>query len=406
MIKRFKMRPLTVGIMLVTGSVTVYAVEGSGPYITPSAGYYIFDHDNNNRVDDAFYYGIDVGFQFNKNFAIQVGYSWLDDPEVNTDYVKDGFSTPLSDMDGLPRWTGNTVDAQLYRLEGILNLDTGSPVIPYVALGYTHLEQDPRFPNKDDGSEDKDDMVSAGGGIKYMVTPNIVVGGDVRALHSWDNDDTDYTAGLSAGLVFANAPAATPTETPVEEPGDSDGDGVKDDVDRCPDTPAGAQVDTNGCPLDSDGDGVPDHLDKCPGTPPGARVDMDGCPEKLKETITRRLDIKFDTAKAFVKPEYFSQIEAVAQIMREYISTTVTIEGHTDSDGGNSYNQKLSQQRADAVRQVLISQYGVDPGRLVAIGYGETRPIADNKTSAGKQENRRVVAVVNATVEKLDAPAQ
>ena len=89
--------------------------------------------------------------------------------------------------------------------------------------------------------------------------------------------------------------------------------------------------------------------------------------------------------------------------MREYVDTTVTIEGHTDSVGSTASNQKLSQQRADAVREVLVSQFGVNPSRLIAIGYGETRPIADNGTPMGRQENRRVEAVVTATVEKLDA---
>lgn len=393
MTRKLRMRPLVAGIILATGATSVQA-EGTGFYIAPNAGYYIFDHDNENKVDDAVYYGIDLGFQFNKYFAIQAGYAWLDDPETNTaDYLAQDGTLYLVDIDGNRHVSGDTVDAQTYRLEGIVNLDYGSPVLPYLAIGYTKLDQDPLF------SEDEDDMMSVGGGIKYKVG-NVRISGDVRALHSWDNEDTDYTAGVSIGYLFAAA------EPPPEEPkavelGDADGDGVYDENDQCPGTPAGVEVDSVGCPSDSDRDGVPDYLDKCPGTPFGARVDSEGCPEKLKETITRRLDIKFETAKAFVQPQFYPQIEAVAQIMREYVNTTVTVEGHTDSVGAADYNQKLSQQRADAVREVLISQFGIDPARLIAIGYGETRPIASNDTPMGRQENRRVEAVVTATVEKL-----
>jgi OOP family OmpA-OmpF porin len=399
MTRRFKMRPLAVGIMLATSAASFQAVGESGLYITPGAGYYIFDHDNDNRVDDAVYYGIDLGYQFNKHFAIQFGYSWLDDPEINTDYMRDGDPTRLHDADGLRRYFGETVDAQMYRAEGILNIDNGSPVIPYLALGYAKLDQEPVF------SVDKDEMISGGGGIKYKLG-NLRISGDVRALHSWDNEDTDYTAGMSVGYLFAAAEPTPEPEPEPEVPGDSDGDGVYDGDDQCPGTPSGVEVDTYGCPLDTDGDGVPDYLDKCPGTPYGARVDSDGCPEKLKETITRRLDIKFDTAKAFVQPQYYPQIEAVAQILREYVQTTVTIEGHTDNVGKADYNQKLSQQRADAVREILISQFNIDPTRVMAIGYGLTRPIASNSTPMGRAENRRVEAVVTATVEMMQQQTQ
>lgn len=400
MTRKFRMRPLAVSVLLATGAISTQAVGESGLFIAPNAGYYIFDHDNDNRVDDAVYYGIDLGYQFNKNFAIQFGYSLLDDPEINTDYVRDGDPTRLTDTDGIRRPFGDTVDAQLYRVEGIANIDNGSPVIPYLALGYSKLDIEPVF------SEDKDEMISGGGGIKYKIG-NLRVSGDVRALHSWDNDDTDYTAGVSVGYIFAAAEPAPMPDEPIEvKPGDADGDGVTDENDNCPGTPSNVAVDEAGCPLDEDRDGVPDYLDKCPGTPPRARVDSDGCPEQLKETVTRRLDIKFDTAKAFVQPQYYPQIEGVAQVLVEYVQTSVTIEGHTDNVGKADYNQKLSQQRADAVREVLISQFGVDPSRVIAIGYGETRPIASNDTPMGKAENRRVEAVVTATVEKLQTPTQ
>jgi OOP family OmpA-OmpF porin len=85
--------------------------------------------------------------------------------------------------------------------------------------------------------------------------------------------------------------------------------------------------------------------------------------------------------------------------MKQYPSTTTTVEGHTDSVGPDAYNQKLSERRASAVKQVLTNQYGVSPSRVQSIGYGKTRPVADNSTEAGRAVNRRVEA-------KVEAPAK
>jgi OOP family OmpA-OmpF porin len=187
-------------------------------------------------------------------------------------------------------------------------------------------------------------------------------------------------------------------ETPVAAaPGDEDGDGVTNDADQCPNTPAGASVDSIGCPLDSDRDGVPDYRDKCPGTPEGAKVDSDGCTVKLEKAVSITLDVKFDTGKSIVKPEYYPKIQEVGQFMREYADTNAVIEGHTDDVGKDESNQRLSEQRANAVREVLVSRFGVNPMRLRAIGYGESRPIASNASAMGRAQNRRVVVVVEGT---------
>lgn len=149
-------------------------------------------------------------------------------------------------------------------------------------------------------------------------------------------------------------------------------------------------------PVDSDGDGVPDDRDRCPNTPPGAKVDADGCPERAPEKVSIELKVLFDTAKAIVKPEFDNEIKQVADFMRSYPDTTAEIEGHTDSMGNEAYNIDLSQRRADAVRQYLISRFGVSASRLSAKGYGPSRPIADNKTVEGRAKNRRVVATISA----------
>lgn len=108
------------------------------------------------------------------------------------------------------------------------------------------------------------------------------------------------------------------------------------------------------------------------------------------------LKVLFDNDKSYVKPHYYTEIEQVAKFMERHPEVTATIEGHTDSNASDMYNVKLSQRRVDAVKKILIEQYGVSANRLNSIGYGESRPIATNATAEGRQQNRRVVAVFQA----------
>jgi outer membrane protein OmpA-like peptidoglycan-associated protein len=114
----------------------------------------------------------------------------------------------------------------------------------------------------------------------------------------------------------------------------------------------------------------------------------------LAEKVTIDLEVLFETDKSIVRPEYYDKISELATFMTKYPNTVVTIEGHTDSRASDSYNQALSQRRVDAVKQVLITQFSVMPERLTAIGYGESQPRASNDNAAGRQLNRRVVAIV------------
>jgi len=181
----------------------------------------------------------------------------------------------------------------------------------------------------------------------------------------------------------------TPAGARVDAKGcelDSDGDGVVDRLDRCPGTPAGAKVDANGCELDSDGDGVVDRLDKCPGTPKGDKVDAKGC-TLLEVTVLK--GVNFDNDKATLRPEASAILDESVAILKKYPDLKVEVAGHTDSNASDAYNLKLSQRRADAVRDYFVSK-GVDPARLTTKGYGESKPIADNTTAEGRFENRRV----------------
>lgn len=113
---------------------------------------------------------------------------------------------------------------------------------------------------------------------------------------------------------------------------------------------------------------------------------------KQPEKVCMAIDIQYRTDKADILPKYHEEIAKVARFMKDYPQTKGVIEGHTDSRGGAAYNLKLSQRRAESVKAYLVKHFGIDASRLDAKGYGLTKPIADNKTEAGRQKNRRTIA--------------
>ena len=207
-------------------------------------------------------------------------------------------------------------------------------------------------------------------------------------------------------------------------PTDADGDKVYDGIDQCASTPAGVKVDSRGCPLDTDSDGVPDHLDKqaattkgctvdkdgvamdsdgdgvcdgidkCTGTPAGVEVDAMGCavpskyiPEPQKPVVLE--GVTFESNKARLTPNAMTVLDMVAASLIKRKDVKVEVAGHTDSQGSDAYNHKLSHQRAEVVREYLIGK-GVPAENLTFKGYGEASPIASNDTKEGREQNRRV----------------
>ena len=177
---------------------------------------------------------------------------------------------------------------------------------------------------------------------------------------------------------------------------DADNDGVCDGLDKCANTPKGCRVDAKGCPIDSDGDGVCDGVDQCPGTPSGVSVDANGCPpppppafipEPKKELVLE--GVFFETNKAVLTSESSETLDKVAASLTANPDVKIQVAGHTDNVGSAKYNLKLSDARASAVMNYLISK-GVNPAMLSAKGYGLTEPIGDNKTVEGRAQNRRV----------------
>lgn len=158
---------------------------------------------------------------------------------------------------------------------------------------------------------------------------------------------------------------------------------------------------------DEDGDGVPDSRDKCPGTPRGVKVDADGCPPPVpapvveevvvvKEEVIVIRDVHFQFDKATLTPSDKDVLNTIAtRLKQEASSAQLTVTGHTDSVGSDTYNQKLSDKRAHSVVEYLIQQ-GVPRSSFVSVtGAGESQPVADNKTADGRAQNRRTEIKIN-----------
>ncbi len=200
---------------------------------------------------------------------------------------------------------------------------------------------------------------------------------------------------------------------------DSDKDGVADLDDKCPQTKAGYVVDQSGCPLDNDkdglvneeddcpdktgvlalqgcpdtdGDGVSDKFDRCP-TVKGTLKNK-GCPEMAVEDVKKITNIAskifFETNSEKLQVASLAQLDELAILLKKYEEANLTIEGHADDQGEDEYNLTLSQKRTESVKQYLMEK-GILEQRLTAIGFGETQPVASNKTEIGRAKNRRVI---------------
>jgi outer membrane protein OmpA-like peptidoglycan-associated protein len=169
---------------------------------------------------------------------------------------------------------------------------------------------------------------------------------------------------------------------------DFDNDGIPDHKDSCRALPGPKEF--NGCP-DTDHDSLPDNIDKCP-RDPGPKWNK-GCPE-IKESVKKLFEqaltgVQFQTNKSIILPKSFPILDNVAKVMRENPTYFLVINGHTDNQGDDMKNMKLSDDRANAVRLYLIKK-GTSAERLESHGFGETMPIDDNETPEGRARNRRV----------------
>ena len=146
---------------------------------------------------------------------------------------------------------------------------------------------------------------------------------------------------------------------------------------------------------DSEGDGVIKARDECPNSYAGAEVGNNGCGSNTIHTIRHRLDVNFDTASYKVKDEYIAKIEMLAEFMRVFPQVQVSIEGHTSIRGLAAYNKKLSQNRAQAIKNILIETFNIASERVTTVGYGFEKLLLEGDDDYVHEKNRRIVAEIS-----------
>jgi outer membrane protein OmpA-like peptidoglycan-associated protein len=226
-----------------------------------------------------------------------------------------------------------------------------------------------------------------------------------------DADGDGIADAADACVDVPGVPTDDPTTHGCPPPlPDRDGDGIHDDLDACPDVSGApsSEAGAHGCPapIDSDGDTIADPVDACPNEPGEASDDKarHGCPKAvIKQGKIAILDrVEFESGQARILPQSEAVLQAVLQVLEQNPNLEkVSVEGHTDSRAPDDYNLRLSARRAAAVVAWLVER-GIDKKRLVAQGFGESRPVDDNETEAGRQNNRRVEFRI---IEDTNSPA-
>ncbi|MBA3030405.1 MAG: OmpA family protein [Desulfobacteraceae bacterium] len=390
-----------------------------GVTITPSAGRMWFDSDY--HLQDNTQIGIAISNNITKNWTLEGGLNFINSSATET-------------MFGAKEDT----KVYFYHIDGLYHFLPEQQFVPFLAAGIGGLAFD-----RDDVGLDNDYAVNYGAGFKIFPVDRLALRGDLRHVISLGEDSSgdnetymSYIASLGIAYQFGGVKATppdgdadgdgvpdsrdkcpnTPAGAIVNSSGcvpDSDGDGVIDALDKCPDTPNGIKVDASGCPLDSDGDGVADYLDKCPDTPMGTPVDASGCPiigdqdnDGVKDdvdqcpdtpvgaTVTVNgcwvvKDLLFDTAKSTIKPKSKAGLDALVAILQKNPNMMLEIQGHTDNVGSLKYNEGLSISRAKAVYDYLVAE-GIAAKRMKTAGYAFTKPATSNDTPEGRSLNRRV----------------
>ncbi len=390
------MRPVALTAIATALATPVLADRQETLYITPFAGFQLFDDKRD--LSETGTTGVGLEYRFSPHWALEAVYSKAD---ADRKYVDGSSEFDELRLDGTYYFSGPD---QAWN--------------PYVSLGAGHADfgNDPSGPVTP-GSNHEETRVNVGTGLRYNISDAMSLRADLREFHGIDESTFDTQVSLGLSFAFTRTVAAARTVV-----ADSDGDGVPDDRDQCPgttagavvdstgcepdadldgvadardacpDTPRGVDVDARGCELDSDRDGVVNSQDLCPNTRAGAEVDDTGCEGVVQTIETFEIEVQFPNNSSIIDNRFDDEIRRVAEFLQENPGTYVEIAGHSDSRGDADYNQFLSQRRAEAVASRLTDVFGIDPERVEAVGYGEEQPIASNTTAEGRAANRRVEA--------------
>lgn len=346
--------------------------RGGAITVSPMIGYYHFDNDQPWR--DTKIYTLGLGYNFTEHWQMEASAAVADDvySRVGAAHIPDMFFLKTDLLYHL-----NPSDLSVFYLAGGVGRWSVNP-----SSGYSFSEE----------------FVNYGAGMNIDIFPGLPVRIDVRHVLFWsetmqDKRNVTYSIGINSQFGGVKP---KPVDT------DADNDGIIDSLDHCPATPIGVTVNTVGCPSDSNVDAVP-----ATSTDEPVSVDQDiavSIPVNTVETAPvvpvmekaapQPAVIRFQPGSNGVQERDQDILKSIAEYLNENPQKSLRVEGHTDSIGAASVNQRLSQERAEIVRQQLIDTFNIAPERIRAIGFGEGKPLEDNSTQFGRQINRRVEIIL------------
>lgn len=348
-IMRKLLKPFAVLAILGSYSNAVQADQGQF-YIAPGIQWMNFDDGLHWTNDDGYFFGF--GYDFTDRLSGEIS-TWDLDPNVNG---------------------GGDIDLDHYKADLFYDLNQSIGAFStFIVSGFGNLNTQGR----------NDTLWDIGAGIEYEINDNLSWRTALRNYTYFGRDHEDNDYGVDTALVYRFGGKKSSPAPRREEPAAAA---------AAPEAPRAAAP-------DADRDGVPDSRDNCPDTPRNYAVDANGCPIAVEEVARVELLVNFDFDKSDVKPQYYPEIQEVADFMKQYPDTIIELEGHTDSRGDDEYNRALSQRRADAVEAVLVERFAIQASRITAQGFGESQPVASNSTDAGRAANRRVMTVIIKTLQ-------
>lgn len=396
-------RALPIGLLLIATSASAGIKQGEFS-VSPVIGGYTFD--GRQDLDTTLVFGGRVGYMFTKHFGIEGLFDYVN-PEITDSKKK---------------------DITMYRYGGDLlyHFFPDNKFVPYIAAGAAAVQFDGKGTNNVTYAS-----ADYGLGAKYFITDRFAMRADVRHI-MYDFGQTvrhnlEYTLGVYIPFggkadpvkpVAQPAPVAAPAPPPppavptallhanpqsITSGQQTNLQWSSTNADKCYIWPGIGAVGTTGSMAVSPTENA-DYRLVCSGeggeATSNASVavaapvqEMSAAKAALVHLCNPTvLEVQFDTDKANIKPQYHAELNRIGEFMKEFPEAMGSIDGHTDSTGSKAYNMKLSQRRADSVRDYLIKNEGVDASRIKAKGYGPDKPIATNKTAGGRKQNRRIEA--------------
>lgn len=311
---RTRITVLIVAFLLMGGGSGHAEIRPGAITFTPLVGGYLFEGNQNLRNEPLF--GAALGYDVTKHFGAEAMFNYI------------GTKNKL---------LGRDVDAYVYHLDGLYYFCPDKKLVPYLAVGGGGLSLNPGARESDTNG-----MIDYGFGVKYSVTKNLALRGDIRHLITFGNHNNNlsYALGVTYQWGGAKPTPAPPTVSEVEKT-----------------------------------------------VVPPAVVEKKVAPPQKEVCVY--LDVYFDFDRAVIKPRYDNEIKKIADFMKAHPHLTATIKGYTDYVGTEEYNKLLSDRRAESVKDYLVDHFGISPERITTVGFGENRPRATNQTAFGRQLNRR-----------------